>query len=158
VRVIRSPLPLIRYTAAFAICVAAVAFPAGAADESTAGLDHQAVQAVCGHCHTVDVFMNKPRSWGRWNDVFADMTQRGATGSDEQLTRVTRYFLENLTIVNVNSSPAEELKWALGIGDDAVQAIMERRQHQPFTGITDLRSISGVDPGKLEQRKSRILF
>ena len=157
-RVIRSPLPLIRYTAAFAICVAAVAFPAGAADESTAGLDRQAVQAVCGHCHTVDVFMNKPRSWGRWNDVFADMTQRGATGSDEQLTRVTRYFLENLTIVNVNSSPAEELKWALGIGDDAVQAIMERRQHQPFTGITDLRSISGVDPGKLEQRKSRILF
>jgi DNA uptake protein ComE-like DNA-binding protein len=35
---------------------------------------------------------------------------------------------------------------------------MERRQHRPFTGIADLRSISGVDSGKLEQRKSRILF
>jgi hypothetical protein len=138
--------------------VTAAAFAASAADDSTSDLDRQAVQAVCGHCHTVDVFMNKPRSWGRWNDVFADMTQRGATGSDEQLTRVTRYFLENLTIVNVNSSPAEELKWALGIGDDAVRAIMERRQHQPFAGIADLRSISGVDPGKLEERKSRILF
>jgi len=147
-----------RCVLAGAVCAAALAFlaPAGLAEDPD--LDGKAVQAVCGRCHSTALFENKPRSWERWNDVFADMTQRGATGSDEQLTRVTRYFLENLTIVNVNSSPAEELKWALGIGDDAVQAIMERRQHQPFTDLADLRSISGVDPGKLEQRKSRILF
>src|SRR4051812_30287721 len=75
--------------------------------------DLQALQAVCGRCHSTALFQNKPRSWERWNDVFADMTQRGATGTDEQLMRVTRYFLENLTLVNVNSSPAEELSGVL---------------------------------------------
>ena len=54
--------------------------------------DLQAVQAVCGRCHTTAVFLNKPRSWDRWNDVFADMTQRGANGTDEQLARVTTIF------------------------------------------------------------------
>ena len=80
--------------------------------------DLQAVQAVCGRCHTTAVFLNKPRSWDRWNDVFADMTKRGANGTDEQLERVTTYFLENLTLVNVNTSPADELAGVLGVSDD----------------------------------------
>ena len=57
-----------------------------------------AVQIVCGRCHTPAVFLNAPRSWERWNDVFADMTRRGANGTTEQLVRVTTYFLENLTL------------------------------------------------------------
>src|SRR3954454_11767678 len=74
----------------------------------------QAVQAVCGRCHTTAVFMNKPRSWERCNDVFADMTKRGANGADEQSAQVTSYFFENLTLVNVNSCPADELSGVLG--------------------------------------------
>ena len=104
------------------------------------------------------VFLNQPRSWDRWNDVFADMTRRGANGTDEQLARVTTYFLENLTLVNVNTSPADELAWVLGVRDDVAEAIIARRQRQPFANIAQLRAVPGVDPGKLEQRKSRILF
>ena len=63
----------------------------------------EAVQIVCGKCHTTAVFMKEPRSWERWNDVFADMTRRGAKGTDEQLEQVTKYFLENLTLVNINT-------------------------------------------------------
>lgn len=121
-------------------------------------LDLQAVQAVCGRCHTSAVFMKEPRSWERWNDVFADMTKRGANGTDEQLARVTTYFLENLTLVNVNTSPADELTGVLGVRDDVAEDIIARRQRQPFAGIAQLRAVPGVDPGKLEQRKSRILF
>jgi len=135
--------------------VAVVAGTARAADPDP---DLQAVQTVCGRCHTLAVFLNQPRSWDRWNDVFADMTRRGANGTDEQLARVTTYFLENLTLVNVNSSPADELAWVLGVGDDVAQAIIARRERQPFAGIAQLRAVPGVDPGKLEQRKSRILF
>ena len=121
-------------------------------------LDLQAVQKVCGRCHDPAMFQNEPRSWGRWNDVFADMTRRGANGTGEQLARVTEYFLENLTLVNVNSSPADELAWVLDVGDDVAQAIIARRRRQPFAGIAQLRAVPGVDPSKLEQRKSRILF
>jgi Helix-hairpin-helix motif len=142
-----------------AVAAASVVFEAetvSAAEEPD--LDLQAVQAVCGRCHTPAVFMKEPRSWERWNDVFADMTKRGANGTDEQLARVTTYFLENLTLVNVNTSPADELTGVLGIRDDVAEDIIARRQRQPFANIAQLRAVPGVDPGKLEQRKSRILF
>lgn len=118
----------------------------------------QAVQIVCGKCHTTAIFMKKPRSWERWNDVFTDMTQRGARGTDQQLEQVTKYFLENLTLVNVNSSPADELVWVLGMSEEAAQSIVARRERQRFTDITQLRGVPGVDAEKLQQRKSRILF
>ena len=142
-----------------AVAVAAVAIGSGtarAADEPD--LDLQAVRAVCGRCHTSALFMKQPRSWDRWNDVFADMTKRGASGTDEQLARVTTYFLENLTLVNVNTSPADELAWVLGVRDEVAEAIIARRQRQPFANLAQLRAVPGVDPDKLEQRKSRILF
>ena len=122
------------------------------------GADWEAVAAVCGKCHTTAIFEGKPRSWDRWNDVFAEMTQHGANGTTEQLMRVTRYFLENLTLVNMNTSAAEEIAGVLGVSDEVAATIVERRQKQRFNSIADLRAISGIDAAKLEQRKSRISF
>jgi len=140
------------FVAAWAAVAAA---PARAADPDP---DLQAVKAVCGRCHTIAVFLNKPRSWERWNDVFADMTRRGANGTDEQLERVTRFFLENLTLVNVNTSEAEELAGVLGVGDEVAQAIIARRERQPFASLAELRAVPGVHADTLEERKSRIFF
>ena len=77
--------PLLIAAMTVAVAAAYVAFPVRAADPD---LDLQAVQAVCGRCHTTAVFLSQPRSWDRWNDVFADMTRRGANGTDEQLARI----------------------------------------------------------------------
>ena len=141
----------------FLLAAACVAATALAADPDP-GADLQAVNTVCARCHTIKVFLNKPRSWDRWNDVFADMTKRGANGTDEQLERVTRYFLENLTIVNVNTSEAEELAGVLGVTDEVAQAIIARRERQRFDNLAQLREFPGVNPDKLEERKARILF
>lgn len=142
----------------FGLTAVCLFFKPGAAHAADADPNLQAVQTVCGRCHTIAVFQNKPRSWERWNDVFADMTKRGANGTDEQLALVTTYFLENLTLVNVNSSPADEIAGVLGVGEDVAAAIIARRQRQPFANIAQLRAVPGVDPVKLESRKSRILF
>ena len=142
----------------FAAWIIAAAFVAATALAADPDPNLEAVQTVCGRCHTTAVFLDKPRSWDRWNDVFADMTQRGANGTDAQLERVTSYFLEHLTIVNVNTSPAEEIAGVLGVGDDVAGAIIARRQRQPFANLAELRAVPGVDPAKLELRKSRILF
>ena len=83
-------------TSALALAALLIAFTAGAAESEDPNWG--AVQVVCGRCHTTAVFQNQPRSWSRWNDVFADMTTRGATGTDDQLAQVTSYFLENLTL------------------------------------------------------------
>ena len=138
--------------------IIAAALLSGAALAAGPDPNLEAVQTVCGRCHTTAVFLDKPRSWDRWNDVFADMTQRGANGTDEQLERVTTYFLENLTFVNVNTSPAEEIAGVLGVGENVAQAIIASRQRQPFANLTELRAVPGVDAVKLELRKSRILF
>jgi len=141
-----------------ALAALSVAFVPGTAPAADSDPNLQAVQEVCGKCHVVSVFMKQARSWDRWNDVFADMTQCGAKETDEQLERVTTYFLENLTLVNINSSPADELAWVLGVRDEMAQDIIARRQRQPFTGLAELRAVRGVDSDKLDQRKSRILF
>ena len=120
--------------------------------------DLKAVQLVCGRCHTTAVFIDKPRSWERWNDVFADMTRRGANGTDEQLERVTRFFLENLTLVNVNTSAAEELAGVLGVSEEVAQAVIARRQQQRFSNIDQLRAMPGINSDKLRERTRRILF
>jgi len=141
------------------LAVAAVIFGcAAAAEAAEPDPNLPAVQTVCGRCHTTAVFLKEPRSWDRWNDVFADMTKRGASGSDEQLARVTTYFLENLTLVNVNSSPADEIEGVLGVSGDVAGDIIARRQVKPFTTLAQLSAVPGVDAAKLEQRKSRIQF
>ena len=141
-------------------CVAAaiVLFAGRAWAAGGNGVDWEAVTAVCGKCHTTAIFEGKPRSWERWNDVFAQMTQHGANGTTEQLVRVTRYFLENLTLVNMNTSAAEEIAGILGVSDDVAAAIVERRQKQRFNSLADVRAVPGVDAANLEQRKSRISF
>jgi DNA uptake protein ComE-like DNA-binding protein len=129
-----------------------------AASAAAADPDRKAVEAVCGRCHTTNVFLSTARSWTRWNDVFAEMSARGAHGSDEQLAAVTRYFYENLTLVNVNTSPAEELALVLGVDDEIAQSIVATRGHRKFTSLADLAAIKGIDKGILQSRKDRILF
>lgn len=140
------------------IAAAWIPFEAGTARAADPDPNLKAVQSVCGRCHTIAVFLNQTRSWERWNDVFADMTRRGANGTDEQLAQVTTFFLENLTLVNINSSPADEIAGVLGVSDDVAEDIIARRKRQPFANLTQLRNVSGVDPAKLDQRKNRILF
>jgi len=149
-----------RLYTALVLCAAPMVFTLVSVTGSAADPDPdlQAVQQVCGRCHTIAVFLNKPRSWDRWNDVFADMTQRGANGTDEQLERVTRYFFENLTLVNVNTSPAEELIGVLGVREEVAQEIIARRERQPFSSLAQLGAVPGVNAKTLEQRKSRIQF
>jgi len=158
----RGHLPFAGFAAAFtwlaAMAAAWFPFEAGTARAADPDPNLKAVQVVCGRCHTTGVFLNQTRSWERWNDVFADMTQRGANGTDEQMAQVTAFFLENLTLVNINSSPAEELAGVLGVSDDVAQEIIARRERQPFANLVQLRAVPGVDAAKLDQRKSRVLF
>jgi DNA uptake protein ComE-like DNA-binding protein len=141
-----------------AVAAAAVGFDTASARAADPDLNLQAVQQVCGRCHTIAGFLKQTRPWDRWNDVFADMTKRGANGTDEQLARVTSYFLENLTLVNVNTSPADELGWVLGIDEEVARAMIARRKEKPFANLDEVRAVPGVNSATLDKRKSRILF
>jgi DNA uptake protein ComE-like DNA-binding protein len=116
------------------------------------------VKAVCTRCHTADAFLTTPRSWQRWNEVFRQMMEHGATGTDAQLAGVTEFFLSNLTIINVNTSPADEIEWVLNASAPVRDFIVERRVTRKFTSLADLSSVPGIDQARLRQLKPRILF
>ena len=61
-------------------------------------------------------------------------------------------------MVNVNTSPLEELEPTLQIGPDASTAIVMRRSQRKFTGIADLAAVPGVDRSVLERLKERLQF
>lgn len=117
--------------------------------------DFQAVATVCTACHAASQFLSTPRSSSRWEQVYQEMSGYGADGTDDQLDRVVNYFQRNLTVINVNTSPPEDLKETLQIDDKTVGAIMARRTHQPFGGIDDLVKLGGLDRSILEKLSAK---
>lgn len=113
--------------------------------------DAQAVAAVCTVCHSSSQFLSTPRGSGRWEQVFAEMSGYGANGTDDQLDRVVNYFQKNLTVINVNTSPVEDVEQTLQVSDQVAAEIMARRKQELFTGLDDLGKIPGVDRSVLEK-------
>jgi DNA uptake protein ComE-like DNA-binding protein len=113
--------------------------------------DAQAVAQVCTVCHSSSQFLSTPRGSSRWEQVFAEMSGYGADGTDDQLDRVVNYFQRNLTVINVNTSPVEDVKETLQVSDQVAAQIMARREKQSFTGMDDLSRIPGVDRSILEK-------
>lgn len=135
-----------------------LALSAGAASAQEEDANYPAVKAVCGRCHGAGQFMDKPRSWDRWNDVFRQMSRLGATGTDEQLEQVTTWFLDHLTTLNVNTGSPEELAWVLSVPDGVAQAIVDRRAKSKFTSLAQLEAVPGVSHERLQLLKARIEF
>lgn len=121
-------------------------------------LNKTAVDKVCTRCHQNGMYLTTPRPWIRWTDVFRTMSARGATGTDAELDRVVIFFLENLTIINVNASPGNELGSVLGVSDETVEAILLRRGQQPFRNAAELAAFPGVDPAIIKRRGARLQF
>src|SRR3954462_4151190 len=120
--------------------------------------DAQAVRDVCTACHSSSQFLGTPRSSSRWEQLFGQMAQQGARPNDEQVDRIVRYFQRNLMVVNVNSSPDEELGPTLQTSPEVTAAITLRRLQRKFTGIADLASVPGVDRSVLVRLKDRLQF
>jgi len=121
-------------------------------------LDAEAVRDICTACHSSSQFLGTPRSSSRWEQLFGQMAQQGARPNDEQVDRIVRYFQRNLMVVNVNTSPDEELGPTLQTTPEVTAAITLRRRIQKFTGIADLASIPGVDRTVLVGLKDRLQF
>lgn len=57
------------------------------------------------------------RGRNRWEQAFAEMSGYGADGTDDQLDRVVNYFQRNLTVININTWPVEDLQQTLQVSD-----------------------------------------
>jgi DNA uptake protein ComE-like DNA-binding protein len=120
--------------------------------------DSEAIATVCTACHSASQFLGAPRSNERWRQVFEQMVNYGAHGTDEQFGRVVKYLLENLTIVNVNTSPVDELAPSLQITQAVARKIVSRRSRRRFSGMGDLENFAGVNESVIQDLNGKHLL
>jgi competence protein ComEA len=134
---------------------------ARAADTPAAPVDlvreAKSLQAVCGKCHNLQIVTNTPRSLDDWRDTMQKMVDRGASGTDDQFDDILDYLHRTETTIDVNSADPAELATVLNASDATVMLIVERRKTKKFTGLADLKEVSGIDIATLES-KSKLLY
>ena len=121
------------------------------------GQERASVQAVCAKCHNLQIVMDTPMSYDAWHDTVQKMIDRGADASDQQLDDIMDYLHRTMTTIDVNSADTDELSIVLDAPDPVVKAVIARRKTRKFTGLDDLKTVSGIDAAKLDAR-ARLLF
>jgi competence protein ComEA len=118
------------------------------------------VQRVCAQCHAVEIFTVKGNTRDGWTQTVTEMISRGAQGSDDDFGMVVDYLTANFPPkVNVNKASAGDLKAALELEQKDADAIVGyRKQNGDFKSLDDLKKVPGLDAGKLEGLKGRIVF
>ena len=86
------------------------------------------------------------------------MLDRGADATDEQLDRILTFLVRNITIVNVNSSPADQLAMTLQIPAAVAQEIVTRRSGHAFTNIDELKTTKGIKKDVLQKLAAKNLL
>src|SRR6202046_430881 len=117
----------------------------------------ESLKAVCSKCHNLQMVMDTPMSYEAWHDTVQSMVDRGASGTDAQFEDVMDYLHRTMTTINVNTAGVGGLGVVLGVSDSVAKAIVERRGSRKFSGLTDLKSVAGVDGAGVDA-KARLIF
>ena len=120
------------------------------------------VVRVCTKCHGPGNIAKKRLNREDWDDQVADMVERGAKATSEELEVVVNYLTANFgpdAKVNVNDAPIDELKSVLGLSTTEANAIIEYRQdHGKFKQWRDLLKVPGAAAKKIEETAGRMAF
>jgi DNA uptake protein ComE-like DNA-binding protein len=120
--------------------------------------DAKAVAAVCTTCHSSAQFLTAARPYLRWEQTIQDMLDRGAVATDDQLDHVLSYLVKNITIVNVNSSPPDQLIMTLQIPGPVAEEIVARRTAHPFTTVDELKAVKGINADVVQKLNAKKLI
>ena len=77
---------------------------------------------------------------------------------DNHFGDVMNYLHWTMTTIDVNTADADELQIVLHVPASTAQAIIARRSTQKFMGLTDLKSIPGVDAAVVDAKSKLIFF
>src|SRR5262249_3262191 len=121
-----------------------------------------AVVKACFSCHGSGNFRKSRLTKDEWSDQVADMVDRGAQASDEQVAAIIDYLAQNFgkdSKIRVNTAPFAELKNVLKLTVKEAQAVSDwRDQNGSFKTLEDLKKVPGVDGAKIDAKKDLIAF
>ena len=87
-----------------------------------------------------------------------DMLDRGAVATDDQLDHILSYLVKNITIVNINSSPPDQLGMTLQIPSTVADEIVAKRTAHPFANVDELKAVKGINVDVLQKLKAKKLI
>jgi len=114
---------------------------------------------VCSNCHSAETVIQTPRTRQEWSEVIDQMARFGAEATDQEFDQILAYLAKHFSPIKVNTASAKDLEVWLDVPADVADAIVAyRRDKGEFKAIDDLKKVPGLDGGKVEALKTRIVF
>jgi competence protein ComEA len=118
-----------------------------------------ALLKVCGSCHTAETVIQTLRTRQEWSEVTDQMARFGAEATDQEYDQILTYLARHFSPIKVNKATAKDLETTLDIPTTVAEAIVAYRLEKgEFKTVDDLKNVPGLESGKIEARKGRILF
>ena len=118
-----------------------------------------ALLKVCGNCHTAETVIQSFRTRQEWSDVIDQMARFGAEGSDQEFDQILTYLSRHFSPIKVNKAAATDLESVLDVPAAVAEAIVAyRSKNGDFKTLDDLTNVPGLEAGRIEAQKARIVF
>ena len=147
--------------AAFWFSVTLLAGTALAQDETALpnGAGKESLQKVCTNCHTLDAVVGSRRTKAGWQRMVDEMADKGADGTEDEMTAIVAYLTTNFGKINVNTATAPEMEKALEFTPKESQAVVEyREKNGKIADFEQLKKVPGLSADKLTAKRLMIAF
>ena len=118
-----------------------------------------ALLKVCSNCHTAESVIQTLKTRQEWSDVIDQMAHFGAEASEQEFDQILTYLVKHFSPIKVNKATAKDLEATLDVPAGVAEAIVTRRtDNGDFKTVDDLKYVPGLDAGKVDALKARIVF
>ena len=118
-----------------------------------------ALLKVCGDCHAAEMAIGSLRTRQEWSDVVDQMAGFGAEATDQEFEQIVTYLAKHFSPIKINKAVATDLASTLDVPAAVAEAIVAfREKNGEFKSLDDLTKVPGLDGGRIEARKARIVF
>jgi competence protein ComEA len=128
------------------------------------GPGREQTEKLCSDCHELERSISLRQDRDGWKVTLNKMIGLGAQGTEEEFSEVLDYLSRNypaqaLPPLNVNMAKAIDLETRLSLRRSEAAAFIEYRAKRGSSkSIDDLRNVPGVDPAKIDRKKTVLVF
>jgi competence protein ComEA len=118
-----------------------------------------ALLKVCSNCHTAESVVQSLRTRQEWSDVVDQMARFGAEANDQEFEQILAYLVKYFSPIPINKATAKDLQTALEIPADVADAIVAYRAEKgDFKTVDDVKKVPGLEAGKIDALRFRVVF
>lgn len=118
-----------------------------------------ALMKVCSNCHSAESVIQTFRTRQEWSEVIDQMARFGAEASDAEFDQILTYLSLHFSPIRINKATAKDLEGALDVPAAIAEAVVAYRQaNGDFATLDDVKKVPGLEGGKVDARKARIVF